>query len=216
MVDYTKYFREFETALRDAEGGTMGAYECFNRFLHLFSISLEVANAKVLNIEHKQLESQYLLEVKKSCKPEFYAKAFGILVDALTVNPGGFLGSYLMTLGGKNGMGQNFTPNDISKLLSELVLPKKPKDGAMVISEPACGAGSLIIATTERLRKLGYGKKDFYFVANDIDDGCIKMAFIQCTLLDIPVDFYTGDTLKKKYWYRRPTLAYVLNHMGKN
>ena len=40
------------------------------------------------------------------------------------------------------------------------------------------------------------------------------MAFIQCTLLDIPVDFYTGDTLTQKYNYRRPTLTYILNHMG--
>ena len=94
------------------------------------------------------------------------------------------------------------------------LLPKKPKDGPMVISEPACGSGSLIIATTEKLKKLGYGKRDFYFIANDIDDRCVKMAFIQCTLLDIPVDFYTGDTLTQKYNYRRPTLTYILNHMG--
>ena len=137
-----------------------------------------------------------------------------MLVGALTASPGDFLGGYVMTLGGlgKNGMGQNFTPDSVSKLLSELVLPKKPKDGPMVISEPACGSGSLIIATTEKLKKLGYGKRDFYFIANDIDDRCVKMAFIQCTLLDIPVDFRTGDTLKQEYWYRRPTLAYIMNH----
>lgn len=214
MSYYGKYFREFDAALRDAEGGNMGAYECFSRFLLLFSLSLEVANAKLQNRDHGELESQYLTEAKKSRATECYAKAFAVLVGALTASPGDFLGGYVMTLGGlgKNGMGQNFTPDTVSKLLSELVLPKKPKDGPMVISEPACGSGSLIIATTEKLKKLGYGKRDFYFIANDIDDRCVKMAFIQCTLLDIPVDFYTGDTLTHKYNYRRPTLTYILNH----
>lgn len=100
MSYYGKYFREFDAALRDAEGGSMGAYECFSRFLLLFSLSLEVANAKLQNRDHGDLESQYLSEVKKSRATECYVKAFAVLVGALTASPGDFLGGYVMTLGG--------------------------------------------------------------------------------------------------------------------
>lgn len=98
MSYYGKYFREFDAALRDAEGGSMGAYECFSRFLLLFSLSLEVANAKLQNRDHGELESQYLSEAKKSRATECYAKAFAVLVGALTASPGDFLGGYVMTL----------------------------------------------------------------------------------------------------------------------
>ena len=120
-----------------------------------------------------------------------------------------FLISNYAANAGKSG-GEFFTPQEVSNLLARIVTVGKTE--IRNVYDPACGSGSLIIATTEKLKKLGYGKRDFYFIANDIDDRCVKMAFIQCTLLDIPVDFYTGDTLTQKYSYRRPTLTYILNH----
>lgn len=214
MQDYNEYFTEFTAALREAEIGELRPYESFKRFLLLFSLSLEAANAKVLGIDASKIEEKYLFEVKQAIKPEMYAKAFSILVRALTANPGDFLGSYAMSISGsgKRDIGQCYTPDCIAQLVAQCTLQGKPKRKPWVINEPSCGAGALIIAATEQLKKAEYGKKDFYFVANDIDDTSVKMAFIQCTLLDIPVDFYTGDTLKQEYWYRRPTLAYLLNH----
>ncbi len=215
-MDYIKYFNEFTTLLRKAEKKEMSVHDCFSRFLMLFSLSLETANTKVLCLDDSKLEEKYLSEVRLSHAPEMYAKAFSILVNALTSYPGDFLGGYEMSIAGpgKRHVGQCYTPDAISQLLAKCVIPLKSpsKSKPIVISEPSCGSGSLIIAATEQLKKLGYGKKDFYFVANDIDDKSVQMAFIQCTLLDIPVEFHTGDTLKQEYWYRRPTLAYILNH----
>ena len=52
-------------------------------------------------------------------------------------------------------------------------------------------------------------------MANDIDDKCAKMAYIQCTLLDIPAVIYTGDTLKMELRYCRPTLSFLINFADK-
>lgn len=176
---------------------------------------MEQANNSLTNTPSQELENAYLNEMDAAEDPQKYAHALGLLTSALSDFRADFLGEYAGYIGGleKNYHGQCFTPNHLCGLLARTMIPDdyKPQTLPVKIQEPACGAGALIIATAERLRSVGLQNRDFYFVANDIDSKCAMMAFIQCTLLDIPAIICTGDTLKTDFRYRRPTLSFFLN-----
>ena len=143
----------------------------------------------------------------------------GILTTALSEFRGDFLGEFASYIGNleKDHKGQCFTPFGLCELIAKIMIPDdfKPQKLPLKIQEPACGGGAIIIATAERLRAVGLSSRDFYFVANDIDEKCAKMTYVQCTLLDIPAVIYTGDTLKMEFRHCRPTLSFLINFADK-
>lgn len=215
MSVYKKHFAELEKCFVSAENLSMTRGECFLRFLNMLAMSLEQASNRLLGTFDEQLETVYLNEKNASKKPSEYSRALGILTTALLGFRGDFLGEFAGYIGHleKDRKGQCFTPFGLCELLAKIMIPDdfKPQKLPLVIQEPACGGGAIIIATAERLRAIGLSSRDFYFVANDIDDKCAKMAYIQCTLLDIPAVIYTGDTLKMEFHKCRPTLSFLVN-----
>ena len=215
MGDYKKYFGELEKCLTAAENLSMTRGECFLRFLRMLTASLEQASNRLLGTFDEKLEAVYLDEKNASKKPSEYSRALGILTSALSDFRGDFLGEYAGYIGSldKNRSGQCFTPFSLCELIARIMIPDgfKPQKLPLKIQEPACGAGAIIIAVAERLRAVGLSGRNFYFVANDIDSKCAMMAYIQCTLLDIPAIIYTGDTLKMDFRYCRPTLSFLVN-----
>lgn len=219
MSVYKKYFAELEKCFVAAENSSMSRGECLSRFLNMLTMSLEQANNRFFGSFNEELEAAYMREKNASKNSSEYSHALGILTTALLAFRGDFLGEFAGYIGNleKDHKGQCFTPFGLCELIAKIMIPDdyKPQKLPLVIQEPACGGGAIIIATAERLRAIGLSSRDFYFVANDIDDKCAKMAYIQCTLLDIPAVIYTGDTLKMKFWHCRPTLSFLINFADK-
>ena len=118
--------------------------------------------------------------------------------------------------------GQFFTPYHISEFMSELQFPGIGADeavqenGYISVSDPACGAGAMLIAFANVAKKHGINyQKHVLFVAQDIDRTAAMMCYIQLSLLGCPAIVAVGDSLAKPFphpdnevWC---TLFYYLN-----
>lgn len=128
-----------------------------------------------------------------------------------------YLGKLYMKSGTSNNRaGQFFTPYHVSKLVAaagideDRIQKHKQDDDVMVMMEPSCGSGGLVLATADVL----YNKYDFNFSWNmfvkcsDLDKRCVHMSYLQLGLAGIPAeiewaDSMTGQVMEK---WRTPTM----------
>ena len=202
------YFGKFEKALDSIHGGSRSCKETFSEFCLLARMCFQQA----ISFDRKR-EEEILKIQGASKKPDGYAEALAVLANALQHKTGDFLGAWAEHSGVLYGKrGQFFTPYNVSQLMAKIIFGKPQKRGRpLPINEPACGAGSMVIAAFETLRELGYGPRDFYVLAQDIDALCVNMAYIQCTLLGIPAIVRHGDTLLNQIYCEYPTLPFVMS-----
>lgn len=102
--------------------------------------------------------------------------------------------------------GQFFTPDHICRLMAQLVNPVEElsdKEGPILINEPTCGSGTMIIGAVWAMKQKNsdFQHKSF-FVAQDIDIRCVWMAYIQLSLYGIPAAVIHGNTLTMEEWSR--------------
>jgi hypothetical protein len=68
--------------------------------------------------------------------------------------------------------------------------------GFVTAMEPACGAGSMVIALAEAMRNLGINyQRHLHVTAIDIDPRAIHMAYVQFSLLHVPAHLMVGNSL---------------------
>lgn len=116
-----------------------------------------------------------------------------------------FLGQMYMDLClGKTGCAQYFTPYHISRLMAEMTVGMKEKEGEssdtfLPVVDNACGSGVMLIAYANAYRKrINDPDKKILYVGQDIDSTVALMCFIQLSLLDCPGYVGIGDALKKR------------------
>ena len=69
-------------------------------------------------------------------------------------------------------------------------------DRILTVNEPACGAGGMVIALLEAFQEKGFDWQNrVYVVAQDIDETCFRMAYIQLALLGVSATVVLGDTI---------------------
>ena len=150
-------------------------------------------------------EKVYLDAIKRFDDPSKVAMAIPILAIALENNPNqDFLGKVCQTLGLLSSMkAQFFTPMSVSGLMANLQLDvadvkqKVAEQGYITICDPACGAGSTMIAAADILRCIdGFNyQTQALFIGCDIDPLVAKMCYIQLSLLGCPGYVVVTDTL---------------------
>ena len=98
--------------------------------------------------------------------------------------------------------GQFFTPQHVCNMMGRMVLDpdnlrKKVKAyGYVSINEPACGAGAMLYGFANAARKEGFSYcHEILFVANDVDERCVNMAYVQCSLYGFPAVLVQQNTL---------------------
>lgn len=130
------------------------------------------------------------------------AKLLVIIKNAYKENPDqDFLGEVYMELGlGNKYKGQFFTPYNLCKLISAMNLcdiSEQYKDkGWISVNDCACGAGALLIAAANYLKKTGYNyTTDVMFAAQDIDRVTGLMCYIQLCVLNCTGYVCIGDSL---------------------
>ena len=103
---------------------------------------------------------------------------------------------HLINLNNKQ-TGQFFTPPHIQNLCADIMLNEEEiKKEKIILNEPSCGSGGMPIAYAKALLEKGYNPKEKLIVhANDLDQLCSYMAFLQLSMYDIPAVVTNGDGL---------------------
>lgn len=114
---------------------------------------------------------------------------------------------------------QFFTPQCVCDLTGQMALdPASVKTaiedkGFITINEPCCGGGALILGAMNALYKLGYNPNSHaLIIANDVDERCVHMCYLQLSLYGIPAIVLQQNTLSLetfgKPWF---TPIFVIN-----
>lgn len=157
-------------------------------------------------------EAEYLQIVKgyKSDDQHQFPKLLGLIITILDSEPRDILGPLYMELeiANKNA-GQFFTPPELSELMARInfgetleILDDQP---FIMLSEPACGAGGMVLACVKVLTEQGHDPSQRLWV-QCIDDDRVAalMCYIQLTLWNVPAEVIVGNTLtgeRREIWY---------------
>lgn len=198
-------------------------WEVWNDFLYMAAASM--ANV-VPTPDREEREQRYLSTINKypeelrDCFPEMLA----IVTLALDANSEqDFLGNMYHRLQlHQEQKGQFFTPYHISHFMVEINMvgvddEEMQRKGFITVSDPACGAGAMLIAFANVAKAHGINyQKEVLFFAQDIDLTAALMCYVQLSILGCPAIVIVGDSLVKpdfhpdnEIWY---TPFYYLNH----
>jgi len=171
-----------------------------------FIIMSAIAIANVMGGPHReQREMMYLDRARKYNQKELdvFAQMLREVVDEFEQRPDqDVLGELFMMLGlGNEWKGQFFTPYSVCRAMAKMNLgdslcSELKTKGWISVSDPACGAGALLIAFANEclLQNINY-QTSVLFVAQDIDflAGC--MCYIQLSLLGCAGYIVIDDSL---------------------
>ncbi len=157
-------------------------------------------------------EKQYERAIKNLGGVDIPAKMFGTITMALEENPNqDFLGKLYMNLNlGSHWHRQLFTPYNVCELMVRMQIgdgcrAELEEKGYMSVYDPCVGAGAMLIATANAMRraKVNY-QTNAVFVGQDIDRVVAMMAYIQLSLIGCPGYIIIGDSLTN------PPIGHVL------
>lgn len=201
------------------------AWQVWNDFLYMACTAM----ANVMpGPEREERELCYLSTINRYRKEEqiLFPEMLAIVTQAMEDNPEqDFLGSMYHALElQQEQKGQFFTPYHICELMSEVQITEEEtlkeeidEKGYISISDPACGAGAMLIAFANTVLRhhINYQNK-VLFVAQDIDHTAAYMCYLQLSLLGCSAIIIIGDSLAKpgfhpdnEIWY---TPMYYLNY----
>lgn len=188
--------------LRSLEGRYM-LWNIWQDFIQLFAISI----SNVFPGPHREArEKRYLEIAKKYSKEELdkFAELMAQVVIGMEENPDqDFLGELFMAMElGSNWHGQFFTPYDLCRAMAaiefsgNIVKAQIEEKGFIGVSDPACGAGALLIAFANECNRAHVNyQQHCLFIAQDIDELAAMMCYIQLSLMGCPGYVIVGDTL---------------------
>jgi len=176
-------------------------YDLFRDFVIMSAISIH----NVI-IKSEELEQEYL-RIAKDYKEEDLkgiAELLAMLIELLEVEPTDVLGGLYMELGlGNDKNGQFFTPDCVSLLCAKINfqgafdrLENKP---FITLSEPACGAGGMILAFVKTMIEQKHSPHEKLFVqAIDICRLTSLMCYLQLSLWNVPAQVIVGNALSNE------------------
>lgn len=189
-------------------------YDVFRDFIEM--AALAVSNSVDL-ANKRQREERYMAVVKKYSSEEAsrFPKMLGELTSALELQPGDVLGEVFSELDlTDSSRGQFFTPYDVCKMMAQMqvgtgedIRARIKERGFITVSEPACGAGAMVVAMADAMHQLGINyQQHMHVTAVDIDPRAVHMAYLQFSLLGIPAVVILGNalTLEEHEHWRTP------------
>ncbi|RTL32495.1 MAG: SAM-dependent DNA methyltransferase [Burkholderiales bacterium] len=217
-LDGTDHTRELLRLIRTT-AHRWSQHEVFADFVELSSLSFSNA------VDPRQFdvrEARYLEIAKKYPRDEFerFPRMLGHLTLAMeqccvTGELTDVLGGVYMQLElGNERAGQFFTPYPVSRLIAAMLVgdgAEAREKGFIDLSEPACGAGGMVIAMADALQQAGLNYQSaMHATCIDIDPRCVHMTYLQLSLLHIPAVVLHGNALSLQVWSRWYTPAHVL------
>jgi hypothetical protein len=190
-------------------------YEVFRDFVNMGAYALHNAFHKIEAFENDYLTiiKRYELEDQQR-----FPQLLALVVDGLEASPHDFLGSVFMELELGNGKaGQFFTPYEVSLMMATMLVGGDEESclngrDFLLLNEPAVGAGGMVIAYSEVMKKVGVNpQRKLWALCTDIDPVPAMMCYIQLSLLYIPAVVEIGNSLNPaaaKTYLRTP--AHIL------
>jgi len=176
-------------------------YTVFSDFVSMAAVSIENAF-----LRSTDLEEEYMGTIGKYCKDDQlkFPQLLAEVTLGLEYEHCDLLGAIFMELEiGSKQLGQFFTPYHLSKMMAQVTFG----DGDILatknfikVSEPACGAGGMIIAFAEAmLNKKFNPQQQMWFSCVDIDRVAAKMAYVQLSILGLSGEVIIGNTLSLEF-----------------
>lgn len=209
-----RLFIDNAKAIRSAEGARMP--DVIRAFIHSAAAGLRGAMFVTLgDHETAKRESETaeraLKQIRESQSRKLLVSMGEILAEALEVDPVDFIGPVFMELLAHEGMGQFFTPREVSRLIAELTLPISPdvaplENGFISIQEPTCGVGGMVLAANEVLRDRGFDPtRQTRWHMIELDRVAVDAAWLQVALTKVPATVQWGNTLSLEMSASWPT-----------
>lgn len=209
--------RQFIRVFKDT-ARNLRRWDVFRDFITLAASELDLARIRTPeNIE----SSREICEKYSDSDIRNLHELFCLMVCALEAKFHDFLGAIFMELElGDDRSGQYFTPYHIQSLMAKMVMPDAEQtirqEGFVTISDPACGSAGMIVAYAEYLLESGFNPSEqMYAHCVDIDPIASDMSFIQLSLLGIPAQVVTGNSLTLEFSRVRFTPVYYINNFEK-
>lgn len=184
MSKHTK--KDLESAIEKmAIGGNNNFADCFHNFLDLalsyFCNNMDerqmVLRKRVEENENFRNAYQEALEAYGDCAEDYH-------------DP---MGDMFMENMGNVKLGQFFTPESVSMLMSEIVMDEKIHEG-MTINDPSCGTGRTLLMALKHLRERKNVEPILY--ANDLSMTCAKMCLLNFLVNSVDGEVTCGDALR--------------------
>ncbi|EAN7945929.1 DUF1738 domain-containing protein [Salmonella enterica] len=192
-------------------------WQVFSDFVHMAACSL-------YNALHRDeaFEADYMQRVGRYSREDANNMSclLAEVIQGLEFCPTDFLGQIFMNLElGNTRHGQYFTPYNVSHTMAQMTL----SDGLPVltsgerdfitVSDPACGAGGMIVAMAEAMLEAGFNpQKQMVAYCVDIDPVAAMMCYIQLSLMGIPAIVAIGNSLTVEIKREMATPMFVLGH----
>lgn len=130
-----------------------------------------------------------LLEME-TYPPPHYTDVLGELFHALEFND--------------EWKGQFFTPQSVCDMMCTVTFDEGhvksliDTNGYISVNEPCCGGGAIILGAANAMNKLGFNpQRHMLTIATDLDERCVHMCYIQCSLYGLPVVVLQMDSLRQ-------------------
>lgn len=192
-------------------------YTVFSDFVFMSAVAIHNAICK-----SEALEKEYLEIVARYSKTEVdkFCELLGNFIVLMDAEPRDILGGLCMDLElGNLNNGQFFTPHEISLLLAKIVYGSELKQlenstlPFIQLSEPACGAGGMVLAFAgEMIRNKINPAEKLFAQCIDIDRITAFMCYFQLSLWHIPAQIIIGNTLTMEWREIYYTPAYYLEN----
>ena len=196
--DQRKFIKAFEALTY-----TQSEWEAWTDFITMAACS--IANAVDRSERYAERERMYM-EIAGRYKSEHlgvFAELLAVVAEALERDPEqDFLGVLFQDLElNSHWHGQFFTPYCVCKMMAEMQIggndQAEIEKRYISVSDPACGAGALLIAAANAYKASGINyQTSVLFVAQDIDFTAAMMCYIQLSLLGCSGYVIVGDTLR--------------------
>lgn len=189
-------------------------YDVFRDFITMSAITLR--NAVVMNDE---LEQEYLKIIGSYQKADqqVFPQLLALVVEMLQFEPRDVLGNLYegLELTSKN-VGQFFTPKPVSELMAEILHGEELRQldkPFITLSEPACGAGGMVLGFVKAMIRAGHNPADRLWVqAIDVDRLAALMCYVQLSLWNVPAEILVGNCLSLEMRERWLTPAHILGN----
>ena len=181
-------------------------YDVFRDFVTMAAITFR--NAIIQNEELEQEYLQIIHSYEKDDQQKF-PQLLAILVELLEFEPKDVLGTLYATLElTSKDKGQFFTPSTISEFMAQILYGEELKHidkPFLTLSEPACGAGGMVLAFVKTMIKHKHNPAEKLWVqCVDVDRLAALMCYVQLSLWHVPAEVVVGNTLSlevREVWH---------------
>ncbi|EII6717612.1 DUF1738 domain-containing protein [Salmonella enterica] len=192
-------------------------WQVFSDFVHMAACSL-------YNALHRDeaFEADYMQRVGRYSREDAnnMSSLLAEVIQGLEFCPTDFLGQIFMNLElGNARHGQFFTPYHVSHMMAQMTLSDRlpvltsGERDFITVSDPACGAGGMIVAMAEAMLEAGFNpQKQMVAYCVDIDPVAAMMCYIQLSLMGIPAIVAIGNSLTVEIKREMATPMFVLGH----